>query len=100
MMKRDSTNLIVLFCLVAFVSPSYGGSVTLFDEVNAATAGNDGIGRFGPLSASFSTGTSPGSLTDVIAKLTVVHDSIAALGNHRAGGDSIPDRPAASSGAG
>ncbi len=97
-----SAVLCVVF-LLGTLRPSFGDSIVLFDELNAPTAGNDSISRFGPLSASFSTGASPGSLTDVMAKLTVTHDTAnvaADSRNHRAGREALPVQPAASAGAG
>src|ERR1700682_4124811 len=75
-----------VLALLGALSTSFGASITLFDELNAPTAGNDAIARFGPLAASFSTSASPSSLTDVMAKLTVAH----ATNKTSPGSDSFP----------
>ena len=59
----------ILICPLAW-TPLFGDSTVLYDALNNNTAGADYIFGDGPLYASFSTGSSPVALSDVMAKLT------------------------------
>ena len=77
----------------------------LFDELNAANSGSDGVTLSGPLGESFSTGASAVSLTDVMVKLNIPQNNSElgdnALTRRRAGSaGSALLKPAASSGGG
>ena len=50
---------------------SSGGTTVLFNSLGAATEGADSIAQYGPLDQSFSTGASPGALSDVMIKFGV-----------------------------
>lgn len=95
-MKRS-----LVFFFFAALSSSFGQSVILFDELNAANNSSDPVTMFGPLGESFSTGASALSLTDVMVKLDIAPTNNqlgdAALIRRRTG-DSRLLRPAASSG--
>ena len=79
-----------LIAATAFIamSPLFGGTVVLFNELNAPISANDFVLEDGPLYASFSTGSTPVMLSDVMAKLTVKHDEGFAVLKH--GHASIP----------
>jgi uncharacterized protein (TIGR03437 family) len=91
--------LSVLLLFVA-LSSSFGQSIILFDELNAANSGSDSATKLGPLGESFSTGASAVSLTDVMVKLNIAQNNggtFDALPRRRAGGGSTWVQPAASS---
>lgn len=50
-----------------------GSTSILFNSLSAATEGADSIAQYGPLGQSFSTGASPGALSDVMVKLGVAN---------------------------
>ena len=95
-MKSCFLSVVLLFVTL---SSSFGQSIILFDELNAANAGSDSVTMVGPLGESFSTGASAVSLTDVMVKLNIAQNDTTteALINRRAGFPRL--RPAASSGA-
>jgi uncharacterized protein (TIGR03437 family) len=89
---------LLVFLFIASLSSSFGDSIVLFDELNAAMAGSDSVMTFGPLAQSFSTGPSAVSLTDIMAKLNIPQSGqFGALPNRRAGRNAGVDLPAASS---
>jgi uncharacterized protein (TIGR03437 family) len=99
-MKRCA--LFVVFFSFAALSSSFGQSVILFDELNAAYAGSDSVTMFGPLGESFSTGASAMSLTDVMVKLNIAQNNSTfdtASRMRRAGSRSLLKPAASSSGA-
>src|SRR5271154_6846482 len=94
-MKSCFLTLLLLFVAV---SSSFGDSIVLFNELNAATADADPITMGGPLAESFSTGASAVSLTDITVKLNVwQNDFVADAVRRRSAGKSIVVRPEASS---
>jgi len=50
--------------------PLFGDTAVLYDALNSETSGADYVFADGPLYVSFSTGASPVTLSDVMAKLT------------------------------
>src|ERR1039457_4066821 len=89
-----------VFLLFVALSSSFGQSIILFDELNAANSGSDSVTKVGPLGESFSTGASAVSLTDVMVKLNIAQNNggtFDALTRRRAGGGSTWVQPAASS---
>src|ERR1039458_8973430 len=87
-----------VFLFFVALSSSFGQSIILFDELNAANSGSDSVTKVGPLGESFSTGASAVSMTDVMVKLNITQNNggtFAALPRRRAGGGSTwiqPDR--------
>ena len=74
-----------------FATSGSGGTTVLFNSLNAATAGADSIAQYGPLGQSFSTGASPGNLSDVMVKLGVASQQGGAVPvTHHATGASFP----------
>jgi uncharacterized protein (TIGR03437 family) len=95
-MKSSFLSVLLLFVAL---SSSFGQSIILFDELNAANAGSDSVTMFGPLGESFSTGASSVSLTDVMIKLGIAPNNspTEASIRRRAGGGSIRVQPVSSS---
>ncbi len=67
-MKRTAVILLTLICAAAWM-PLFADTTVLYNALGGTTAGDDSITTYGPLYESFSTGSSPVALTDVMARL-------------------------------
>lgn len=61
---------VLLISSSAMWRPLFGDTAVLYDALNSETSGADYVFADGPLYVSFSTGASPVTLSDVMAKLT------------------------------